>query len=67
MLNLGLQHNIVDACALVLSSMDFEERKMVSLDDEALPLPLPALAHEHLGDNDNKVQQFSLNRALREP
>jgi len=51
-LNLRLQHNIVDACGHVLSSMDFEERKL--LDDPALAAARGLAADSNFGGDDNK-------------
>ena len=51
-LNLRLQHNIVDACGHVLSSMDFEERKL--LDDPALAAARGLAADGAAGGDENK-------------
>ena len=51
-LNLRLQHNIVDACGHVLSSMDFEERKL--LDDPALAAARGVAAESDFVGKDNK-------------
>ena len=51
-LNLRLQHNIVDACGHVLSSMDFEERKL--LDDQALAAARGLAAGAQEGSADGK-------------
>jgi hypothetical protein len=56
-LNLRLQHNIVDACGHVLSSMDFEERKL--LDDPTLAAARGIAADSGLeGDNKDAMERI---------
>jgi hypothetical protein len=59
-LNLRLQHNIVDACGHVLSSMDFEERRV--LDDSALAAARGLAGDSGVGEGENKD---ALDRILR--